>query len=93
MLDAKIRMTDEARELRQIHTFLSHLNGKQPSRENVHYVRYSHHPEAGDVSDEELMMDILLELPEQHAEYCRMKGFKAAGIEEEEAADVLTDLA
>ena len=39
------------------------------------------------------MMDILLELPEQHAEYCRMKGFKAAGIEEEEAADVLTDLA
>ena len=34
----------------------------------------SHHPIAGDASDEELLMDLLLELPDQHSEYCRMRG-------------------
>lgn len=40
MLDAKVRQTDDARELSQLHTFLAHLNGKRPVRDIVHYVRY-----------------------------------------------------
>lgn len=38
-------------------------------------------------------MDLLLELPEQHAEYCRMKGYGGdEGTEDDEAADVMMEL-
>ena len=66
---------DDSNELSALYTFISHLNGRSPSRDNVHYVRYGHYPVSGDASDEELMMNILMELPEQFAEYYRMKGF------------------
>ncbi len=43
---------------------------------------------AGDTSDEELMLDLLLELPEQHSEYCRQvaqMGWLSNPISSEEA--------
>ena len=73
ILDAKIRRMDDSNELSDLYTFISHLNGASPSRDNVHYVRYNHFPVAGDVSDEELMMNLLMELPEQFAEYYRIR--------------------
>ncbi|GAX72647.1 hypothetical protein CEUSTIGMA_g103.t1 [Chlamydomonas eustigma] len=73
MLDYKIRRTHDGRQLSLLHTFLSHLNGKFPVRDNVHYVRYSHHPPAGDASDEELLMDIFLELSDQYSEFCSIR--------------------
>lgn len=79
--DFRLRLLDEQQrsteDMRQMYTFLAHLNGKMPERQNVHLVKYRRHPLMGPVSDEELMLDILHAVPAQYLQYCRAKGFEA----------------
>ena len=78
--DYRLRLLDErgrtTEEMRQMYTFLSHLNGKKPERPNVHFVQYRRHPLMGEVADEELMLDLIGSIPAQYLEYCRAKGFQ-----------------
>lgn len=78
--DFRLRLLDErgrtTEEMRQMYSFLSHLNDKKPERPNVHFVQYRKHPLMGEISDEELMLDILSSVPAQYLEYCRARGFE-----------------
>ena len=78
--DFRLRLLDErgrtTEEMRQMYTFLAHLNGKKPERSNVHFVQYRRHPLMGEIADEELMLDLISSIPAQYLEYCRAKGFE-----------------